>query len=272
VVAPLRAFVDRGVSEAVVASLEARALAALGRRARGAAVLRRLVERAPAAADGWRSLGEFLLAARRTRSAARALRRAMRLDPSVPETARLLARALARAGRRKEAVAVLARAARHHPLDEEVHVDVAAAHVARGRATVGERALLRGLSWSPESAPLWAACAEMALDDGRLGEARERLRSALRRDPRDPAALACLVRWLIAREQWTRAVHAARAAGRVLPASHPVGRDLGLSLLRAGRPAEAILALRRFVLSHPGDPAAYRYLADAFEGALSSVA
>jgi Flp pilus assembly protein TadD len=42
-------------------------------------------------------------------------------------------------------------------------------------------------------------------------------------------------------------------------------RDHGLALLRLGRPAEAILPLRRYVLCAPGDAEAYRYLAEAFE-------
>jgi predicted Zn-dependent protease len=44
-------------------------------------------------------------------------------------------------------------------------------------------------------------------------------------------------------------------------------RDHGHALLRAGRPAEALLPLRRYVLAAPGDPAGYRLLGEALERA-----
>ncbi len=48
----------------------------------------------------------------------------------------------------------------------------------------------------------------------------------MRRNPRDGQALALLVvRWLVEGGAWRKALHAARAAMRVLPADHPVVKE-----------------------------------------------
>ncbi len=245
------------------ASIQARALKALGRRSTGLALLRATVAATPSSAEASCALGEYLLDEGHARAAVAPLRRAHRLDPSTPTAARLLARALGRAGRRKEAVAVVASASRRHPRDPEVHLDVAAALLARERPAAAERALLRGLSWHPDGADLWAALAEIALVAGRVPEARGRLRAALRRDRRHPRALSLLTTWLVGQEQWVRAAHAARAATRVVEGRDPAVRSLGLALLRLGRPREALAPLRRFVLAAPEDVLGYELLADA---------
>lgn len=248
-------------------ALMARALRALGERSTALSLLRAAVVAEPSRAAAWRALGEFVFVEGHPRAAIAPLRRAHRLDASTPEAARLLARALARIGRRKEAVAVLAGAARRHPKDAQVHLDVAAALLARHRRGSAERALLRGLSWLPDSADLWAALAELAHTEGRAGDARGRLRAALRRDRRHPRALALLVSWLVARNQWVRAVHAGRAAARVVPDGDRAVRSLGHALLAAGRAREAIAPLRRYVLASPEDCVGYALLADALEAA-----
>jgi tetratricopeptide (TPR) repeat protein len=253
------------LDEVAVTALTARALADLGRRRAGLALLRALVRRRPATGDGWRSLGDFLLVRGRPRAAVTVLRRAVRVEPDSPEGPRLLARALARARRGKEAVAVLARAAWRDPRCEDLHVDVAAALVARGRREGAERAILRGISHLPDSATLWAAAAELSFDAGRLAEARGRLRAALRRDRRHPQALSVLVRLLVARKEWRRAVHAGRAAEKVVSPSDPALRDYATALLRLSRAARALPMLRRYVLRAAGDPDGYRAYADALE-------
>lgn len=144
-------------------------------------------------------------------------------------------------------------------------MDVAAALIARGREAAAERALLRGLSWNPEAALLWAATAELAFDAGRMPLARARLRSALRRDRRHPQALSLLVRWLMAADRPVHAANAARAAVRVLPAEDPAICAYGRALLASGRPHEALLQLRRYVLAAAGDPEGYEALAHAMD-------
>ncbi len=246
-------------------ALSARVLHGLGRRRAALRTLRVLA--AVDASDGrpWFRIGSYLLDIGRVRPALTTLRRAGRLSPEDPHVPRLQARALGRLGRGRQAVAVLARAAHRHPGEQQLHVDVAAALLARGRGGSAERALLRGLSWNPEAATLWAAAAELALDDGRLPLARARLRSALRRDRRHPHALGLLVRWLRAMRRPRRAVHAGRAAVRVLPSSDPAVCEYARALLEAGRPEEARLALRRYVLAAPHDPAGYAALGEALE-------
>ena len=253
-----------GATPSIIA-IEARALRDLGRRATALALLRSTAEASPASAEAWCSLGEFLLEEGRARAAIAPLRRALRLDGETPTPARLLARALGRVGRRKEAVSVVASAGRRHPRDPQVHLDVAAALLARERPAAAERALLRGLSWQPDGADLWTALAEIAQAGGRFPEARGRLRAALRRDRRHPRALSLLVGWLVERKQWRRAANAGRAATRVVAAGDSAVRGLGFALLRLGRPREAIAPLRRYVLAVPEDADGYRLLAEALD-------
>ena len=245
--------------------LAARVLQGTGRRRAAVRLLRQDVRDREDDALAWSRLGEHLLEIGRVRVARRVLQRAARLDPDDPRVPRLLARALGRMGEGRRAVAMLARAAHRTPTELELHLDTAAALLARGRDGAAERALLRGLSWNPEAAALWAAAAELALDDGRLPLARARLRSALRRDRRHPQALALLVRWLRQTRRTRRAVNAGRAAVRVVGPADPALREYGAALLEDGRPDEALLALRRYVLAAPDDPAGYALLGEVLE-------
>lgn len=238
----------------------ARVLVALGQRSEAVALLRTRTQAEPSDALGWLRLGQHLLEIGRPRRAIAPLRRALRLGGSDPEPARLLARALARAGRRKEAISTLAAAAFRRPEASELHVDVAAALLARGRGAAGERALIRALAWNPEAARVWTAAAEMALEGGRLGLARSRLRSALRRDPRQPQALGLLMRWLLLAGRPRHAVRVGGVALRAAGVGDEVVRTQAEALLEAGRPEEAQLPARRYVLDAPQDPAGYRVL------------
>ena len=263
VAAPLLEHEDAPAEE--VLPVVARILHGTGRHRAALRLLREDVQLGAEDAARWSRLGEHLLEVGRLASARRVLQRAARLDPDDTRVPRLLARVLGRLGEGRRAVTVLARAAHRNPTEVELHVDAAAALVARGRDAAAERALLRGLSWNPEAATLWAAAAELALDDGRLPLARARLRSALRRDRRHPQALALLVRWLRRTRRARRAVHAGRAAVRVVGPGDPAVREYGAALLEDGRPEEAQLALRRYVLAAPEDPQGYVLLGEVLE-------
>lgn len=217
------------------------------------------------AANALRAAGEVLLDAGRPRVAVRLLRRALRRQPEDSRNARLLARALGRAGRLRRAVSVLARAAWRAPREREIHLDVAAAQLARGRLVSAERHLLRALSWNPDDAGLWAAAAEMALEQGRSTLARSRIRSALKRHRRHPHALALMLRWCQEAGQFKRAAAVGEAAVQLAPEGDEVVRRHGEVLLALGRPAEALLPLRRHALAVPDDPAGYEALAEAYE-------
>jgi len=262
VIAPLLAGEQRD-PEAVAAA--ARILHGCGRHRLALRMLRELVGIRSGEGLRWCLLGRHLLEVGRPRAALPALERALRREPGDVQAARALARALGRLGARRKAVRLLAQAAHRSPGEAELHLDVAAAQLASRRPAAAERALLRGLSWNPEAASLWAAAAELALEDGRLDLARARLRSALRRNRREPHALALLVRWLERRGRPLQAVHAARAAARVLPADDEIQRDYGRALLRAGRSQDALLVLRRYVLAAPHDPRGYEALARTFD-------
>ncbi len=250
-----------------VVGLAARVHLERGERRSAFALLRRMVRGEPTRAAVWRVLGEVLLQQERPRPASRAFRRALRIQPRDARHPRLLARALGRAGLRGKAATVLARAAQQMPLESEIHLDLAACQLTRGRSEAAERGLLRGLSWNPESPALWAATAELALERADLSLARARIRSALRRNRRHPAALGLLVRWLAGREEWVRAANAGRAAARVLPDQDLCHRLYGQALVRCGRYQEAQVPLRRYVLAASDDPEGFLALAEALEGA-----
>ena len=262
VIEPLREAPEASEETAPVC---ARILRGLGRRREALRLLRTHVAAEPTDAARWVALGRHLLDGGQVRAAAGVLRRAMRVDGDHPDAARYLARALGRLGRGRRAVSILAQAAHRNPCEEELHMDVAAALIARGRDEAAERALLRGLSWNPEAPLLWAATAELAFDARRMPLARARLRSALRRDRRHPQALSLLVRWLHEMKRFQQAVAAGRAAMRVLPASDPAMCSYGRALLACGRNQESLLQLRRYVLAAPGDPDGYAALATAME-------
>ncbi len=251
---------------AEVAGLATRLRLARGERRSAFALLRRLLRTDGGQGSAAIVAAGILLELQRPRLAVRLLGRQRRRGGLSVPAVRLLARGLARTGRARRATSLLAATVVARPEERELHLDLAAVQVARGRVVAAERGLLRALGQNPESATLWAAAAEMAFDQGRQSLARARLRSALRRNRRHPTALALLVQWLIAEGAWLRAANAARAAGRQLPDSDPVHRDHGQALLRCGRWSEAAVPLRRYVLGAPEDPAGFGYLADALEG------
>jgi tetratricopeptide (TPR) repeat protein len=256
---------DEEDESGATAAIRARILRGLGRRREALRMLRTSVAQDPRDGDRWVVLGRHLLESARPRAAIAVLLRAQRTPGDHPEAARYLARALGRVGQGRRAVSVLARAAHRNPCEEELHMDTAAALLARGREAAAERALLRGLSWNPESALLWAAAAELALDARRMPLARARLRSALRRNRRHPHALSLLVRWLCETKRFRQAAAAGRAAMRVLPAGDAAMCAYGRALLACGRNQEALLQLRRYVLAAAGDPEGYAALAAALE-------
>ena len=245
--------------------LGAQARIAVGDRRGALRHLRRLRERAGTHGATWRVIGDRLLELGRLRFANRAYRRAIRLGDEGQAIHRL-ARGLARSGARKKSVSLLARASHARPDVTELHLDLAAAQMARGRLLAAERGLLRGLAHQPDSADLWAAAAEMALDQGRRRLARARLRSALRRNRRHPPAVALLLRWLIAEGEWARAAHAGRVAMRLMPETDTSWRDAGLALVRGGAFGEALAPLRQYVLANPSDPAGFELLGEAMGG------
>jgi predicted Zn-dependent protease len=262
VLLPLHTTFHRDLEAAAAA---ARLLHELGHRVQAVALLHHLVLRSPRRPGLRRLLGAQLLTARRPGPALRILRGAVRLAPRHPDGIRLLARALSRVGRGREAVSLLSSAAHDPGSTVQIHLDLAAAHLALRHDAKAERALLWSLSVHPVSADLWAAAAELALERGDLGAARQRLRAALRADRRHAAALGLLVRWLLERGEPLRAAHAGRAASRTVAAQDRTNREHGRALLAAGRPAEAAMVLRRFVLAAPEDAEGYGLLAKALE-------
>lgn len=257
----LQGLADDELGSGEPLSLRARILRGLGKPLAAMRLLRAAVKGEPGPAEGWRRLGEFLLDLGRLRPAERALRRALDLDPDEVAAVRALARVSGRRGHVRQATHLLSRAAHRNPLVTELHLDLAAAHVAAGREGPAERALLRGLSWLPDDPDLWAGAAEIALDRGDLGLARSRLRSALRRHRRHGHALYLLQRWLLETRQFSRAVRAGEVALRILPGGHLAVREHGRALLECGRAGAALVPLRRYVLAEPSDPAGYELLA-----------
>ena len=234
-----------------------------GERVRALKLARRLARPAPDAS--WLVVARHLTECHRDHASLRVVRRVRRADPANLEALRLEARLLCRVRRPGQAVSLLARAAHQLPRDAELQLDVAAIHLARQCDARAERHLLRALSMDPEQPDLWTAAAELAFDDGRLDLAFARVRSALRRFRRHPAALGLLVRIHYEREDARRAAHAGQAAARVLPAEDVAIREFGRALTALGRRGAAWVQLRRYVAAAPGDPAGYLALGDVLE-------
>lgn len=270
----LAKLLDPGVGEANP-SIETVALAAeadrsRGRRRAGLARLRACVAGRRDEPGAWNALARHLLAGERPRAALRVLAAAPPVPPGgapAEEVARaaLWARALGRGGRLKAALRVLAAAVFANPREVELQLDLAAALVAARRHAAAERALLRSISRRPESADLWAGLAELALEDGRVEQARARVRAALRRDRRQPLALGLLVRIHRLRARNDLAARAGMAADRVCDVADPIRLEWIEALLDSGRTARALAEARAFVNRDPGLARAYELLGRALE-------
>ena len=217
--------------------------------------------------DRMNDLGEYLLDRDRLHVAKGILRRAGRRDGGTARTWRLLARVHARLGDGKRARSTLARTAFRWPENTELVLDVAAAHIAAGRDVSAERALLYGLERFPVSADLWAAAAELALERDDLDSAHIRVSVALRCQARHPLALGILTRIHLLRDHARRALHAGRAAMRVVPPGDPAIPAYVEALLAVDRWPDALLRIRKYVLDAPDDAAGYLLLARCQERA-----
>jgi tetratricopeptide (TPR) repeat protein len=237
----------------------------MGDEAGAAATCERLAALDPAeAAAALRELAGKLLESRNADAAERRLRRAVELAPSDPEGWKLLAR------------------------------------MEQGRDRVGEAraAWDRALAADPDDVDALLAAGQLALHQGDLATARERLRQLLRTAPDEALAkVRVAAAWLdakqpaealeaasggsddarlpylrgVALQQLRRWTEAAAAFAEVKPASGEIYGtarvSLGYALSRAGRGAEAVRELRRGLETLPGDPALLFALGEAFDRA-----
>jgi len=237
----------------------------MGDEAGAAATCEQLAKLDPAeAAAALRELAGKLLESRNADAAERRLKRAVELAPGEPEGWKLLAR------------------------------------MEQGREHLGEAraAWEQALAADPDDGDALLAAGQLALRQGDLATARERLRQLLQTAPDESVAkVRVAATWLdakqpaealdaaagasddarllylrgVALQQLHRWAEAAAAFGEVKPASGEIyfsaRVSLGYALARAGRPADAVRELRRALDELPRDPALLFALGEAFDRA-----
>ena len=159
-----------------------------------------------------------------------------------------------------KAVQAYEEALRHYPQEHELHFDIGGVHLA---AQDWPRAIERLILYSdlrPDSERSLELLGLALLEEGRMEEAEEILRKAVRKSPESPTAHWRLAQSYVGLGQGLAAMHSLRAAlhfGQELPAQQrrQLQRELGTLLLRQGNAQEALAALERSFEPGPYDAA-----------------
>jgi predicted O-linked N-acetylglucosamine transferase (SPINDLY family) len=121
-------------------------------------------------------------------------------------------------------------------------------------------ALHRAAEIAPQSVEVQCNLATLALEDGRVDAAIERLRAALRRTPGHPAILHGLGAALMAAARFEQAREAFAMATHGAPAHPGLRLNLAAAELELGHPAQAEAHVREALQIAPGQDAAYALL------------
>jgi tetratricopeptide (TPR) repeat protein len=234
----------------VMANLESRA----GRRAEALSAL----QSAAATAEGAEAKRALAIAWLRAGEASRARELLVALvarDPEDGETRRLLARAWAAEGQSANAVKVLDEARAGMTGDPQAAFLLGTEYLWLKRPDLAGPLFAQALAAQPV-APFHVLIARAYRDAGEYAVARTHLRSALRLDPRVRHAHYYLgmVALADAAEQDDRlevAIGEFREELALAPADPAANDQLGLALLDAGRPADALAPLQRAVEAQP---------------------
>jgi len=154
-----------------------------GRAADAALAGRRLTERYPSHALGWKVLGGALCVQGKFDDALGHLRRARELYPADPESLQTLADLLRQQGRAAEAELESRRLIEMKPDLAEGYCILSLSLSLQGRYAEAETALRRALELAPGSSQVLASLGFVQLQRGRLSEAETTLRRALSVDP-----------------------------------------------------------------------------------------
>lgn len=128
----------------------------------------------------------------------------------------------------------------------EAHTSLAyAIHTYEWDWPAAERAYRRAIELNPNYATARQWYAEFLTAQGRFDEAHEQGKKALQLDPMSPIINAVVAYNLTMARRYEQAVEQGRRTTRLFPTFMPGHAYLGLALLEAGHPAEAIAALEQ---------------------------
>jgi tetratricopeptide (TPR) repeat protein len=213
-------------------------------------------------AAGLRELAAKLLDARQEAAAEKRLRRAVELAPSEPEGWKLLARLDEARGHDAEARTSWERALANDPDDPETLLAAGQLALRTGDLTAARAWLRQAVRATGDEATARARVAALWLEAKQPAEALEAARGE---DPRlsylRGLALQQLKRWSDA----AAAFNEVPVASGELYAS--ARASLAFALSRAGKPAEAVKAVKRGLSAQPGDPTLLYALGEAYDRA-----
>ena len=249
--------------------------------------------------EPWRALARLRMETEDVAGATAACEDLAELDRSEGASAlRELAAKLLDAKRLEAARARLARSVELAPAEPEGWKLLAGVEESEGRFAEARAAWDRALAADPDDPEALLAAGRLALRDGDLAKARAHLGALLSTSPDEVGArVRVAAAWLdakqpadaltaasvagddprllflrgVALEQLRRWGEAADAFAAVEPASGDLyasaRASLAYSLVRAGRPAEAVRAARRGLEEHPADPDLLFALGEAYDRA-----
>jgi arylsulfatase A-like enzyme/Tfp pilus assembly protein PilF len=189
-------------------------------------------------------------------AALEASRKSLALNPGNTEVAARLAVFLAQSGRAAEGVALLEPFARRPEPDADVLMALALAYAGLGRMDDAIATFDRLLAFNPTNATALLSKGRACLQAGRKAEAREALAAALRRDPALGMAHVSLGFLESEDGHVENALAEWRKALEVDSHAYEALFNLGATLLRLGRAAEARPFIERYLREAPPTEAA----------------
>jgi predicted TPR repeat methyltransferase len=217
--------------------------------------LRRALASDPRNPDLVNGLGMVLFGRGRAAEGARLVRRATQMRPDDPGLRVNLALVSLAAGLVDDAVTAARAAVARGPRLAPAHAILGRALAAAGDIGGARSAFDAALDADPAFAPAHLQAATLAETVGDLGAARDHLAAAMRHRPTDGALLASLARLQALTGQADTAIATARRAVVVAGAGHAAAHAaLGLALMEAGRPEDALVPLERAAALAPADP------------------
>jgi tetratricopeptide (TPR) repeat protein len=211
----------------------------------------------------YRDLAGRRLDARDPEGARRLLERAMKLAPGDPETLKLLARVEESRGHEAEARAAWERALAADPDDPDALFAAGQLALKKGDLGAARGWLRQLLLVAPDEAEVRARVAALWLEARQAADALDAVGGG--EDPRLAFLRGLALQQL---RRWGEAASAFAEVPATAADLYPSARAaLGYALGRAGRPAEAVRALKRGLAAQPQDPTMLYALGEAYDRA-----
>lgn len=214
--------------------------------------------------ESLRILGLIYWAASEYDKAAKQLDAAIRMDPTDERSRLALSRVLSSADRNEEAINALLETIRVLPASTRAHWWLAMAYERVNRFDDARREYEKAAAGATAGqSHLYGAVGRLASGAADLAGAVNAFERAVQARPNDPAWRTLLAGALLHQDRAEEAMAQFAAALRINPKYVDAHRGLGQIHLNAGRPAEAVDALRRAIDLQPNDIDAQYALATA---------